>query len=368
MAHKILVLGLGRIGRTIAIDLHSSGQYEVTGVDVNPQCVNQVQANCPDMHVFLISGQDYQSILKEQDVVISALSFVENPKVAEAALAAGCSYFDLTEDVACTQAIKKIASRAKAGQIFMPQCGLAPGFVGILGHSFIHEFDQLDTLKLRVGALPEFPANQMMYNLTWSTEGLVNEYANPCEAIKNGEQTLTEPLEGRELFSISGVDYEAFNTSGGLSNLCNSLQGKVRELNYKTIRYPGHCALMRFLFRDLRLGEVGERREMLLKILETSVAVTQQDFVLISVVATGNSNGSLMQKSRSFYVRHATDNGNTKSAIQLTTASGVCTVVDIMMNKLESDYTIKGFVEQESIEIQTFLSSPFAKVYAQSEL
>lgn len=364
---KILVMGLGRIGLAIAKTLHNSRRYQVSGADVNPVALDGLQNECTGIQTFLIGGGEYAGILQGQHAVISALSFTENPKVAQAALETGCSYFDLTEDVACTQMIKKIALSAQKGQVFMPQCGLAPGFVGILGHSFMHDFEVLDSLKLRVGALPEFPANQMMYNLTWSTEGLVNEYANPCEAIKNGEITLIEPLEGREHFSISGVEYEAFNTSGGLSNLCHSLKGKVRELSYKTIRYPGHCELMRFLFRDLRLGDVGERRDMLLKILDTSVAVTQQDLVLISVVATGYKSAVYRQISRTFLVKH----NKQHSAIQLATASGVCTAMDIVLKKIfnkNQNTEMTGFIEQESITIDEFLANKFASTYAMSEL
>ena len=93
---------------------------------------------------------------------------------------------------------------------------------------------------MRVGALPQFPTNALTYNLTWSTDGLINEYCNPCEAIHDGERMHVLPLEGIEHFSLDGVRYEAFNTSGGLGTLCDTLDGRVRELNYKTIRYQGH--------------------------------------------------------------------------------------------------------------------------------
>ena len=292
---------------------------------------------------------------------MSALSFSDNPKVAQAALENGCSYFDLTEDVRCTKAILEIAKMAKPGQVFMPQCGLAPGFIGILAYSFRKIFDKLDTLKLRVGALPEYPSNRMMYNLTWSTAGLVNEYANPCEAIKNYIPTLIEPLEGREEFSLSGVKYEAFNTSGGLANLCHTLNGEVRELTYKTIRYPGHCDLMRFLFHDLRLGDEGKRRNMLMEILESSVATTTQDLVIISVVATGYVGKRLQQRSRTFLLRHTKQN----SAIQISTATAAVTTLDLIMRD-KKQHT--GFIEQESLDIEDFLSNEFAQAYRDAEL
>ena len=122
---------------------------------------------------------------------------------------------------------------------------------------------------MRVGALPQFPTNELKYNLTWSTDGLINEYCNPCEAIHDGKSIDVLPLEGLEHFSLDGVDYEAFNTSGGLGTLCETLEGQVRELNYKTVRYPGHRDLMAFLMNELRLSE---RRELLKDILENARA------------------------------------------------------------------------------------------------
>jgi saccharopine dehydrogenase-like NADP-dependent oxidoreductase len=358
MAKRIVVLGLGRIGGAIAKLLNDTADYQVLGADINPAALEFFKDEFPTK---LIKNNDFIPILAGQDAVVSALTFNENPLVAKAALQTGCSYFDLTEDVACTEAIKEIAKQAKEHQVFMPQCGLAPGFIGILAYSFNQYFDELDSLKLRVGALPEYPANQMMYNLTWSTEGLVNEYANPCEAIKNHQKCKIEPLEGREVFSISGVEYEAFNTSGGLANLCETLKGKVRDLTYKTIRYPGHCELMRFLFRDLRLGEVGKRREMLMKILESSVAKTAQDLVLISVVATGWQQGIFQQKSRIFLLRHTQH----QSAIQISTSCAVLAAMDLI---LKSDVPRTGFVEQEVLNVDDFLRNKFAKPYKLSEL
>jgi len=358
MTKRIVVLGLGRIGGAIAHLFNGDKRYRVVGADINAETL-KLYAN--QFKTVQIKNNDFSSLLAGQDAVLSALGFKQNPQVAQAALENGCSYFDLTEDVQCTEIIKRIAIKATAGQVFMPQCGLAPGFIGILAYSFRQYFDQMDSLKLRVGALPEYPSNRMMYNLTWSTEGLVNEYANPCEAIKNHKLTLLEPLEGREQFSVSGVEYESFNTSGGLANLCHTLEGQVRELTYKTIRYPGHCDLMRFLVHDLRLGEVGKRRDMLMEILDSSVATTAQDLVLISVVATGYVARKLQQRSRTFLLRHSKQ----QSAIQISTSSAAVATMDLILN---SPKNRQGFVEQEILDIDSLLNNDFAKPYRDAEL
>ena len=138
---------------------------------------------------------------------------------------AGCHYFDLTEDVAATRAIKQLAEGASTA--FMPQCGLAPGFIGIVAHHLAQGFDTLHEVKMRVGALPAFPTNALKYNLTWSVDGLINEYCHPCEAIRGGKNIEVLPLEGLEHFSLDGTEYEAFNTSGGLGTLCETLRRQV---------------------------------------------------------------------------------------------------------------------------------------------
>ena len=208
----------------------------------------------------------------------------------------------------------------------MPQCGLAPGFVSIVAQQLTEGFDSLDSVFMRVGALPQFPSNALMYNLTWSTDGLINEYCNPCEAIHEGRRIEVLPLEGIEHFSLDGVRYEAFNTSGGLGTLCDSLEGRVRELNYKTIRYQGHRDLMAFLIRGLRLYE---RRELLKDILEHAVPVTFQDVVVIFCTVSGQRNGQFVQVSDARKIYGQSIDGEAWSAIQITTAAGICAVVDL---------------------------------------
>ncbi len=121
----------------------------------------------------------------------------------------------------------------------MPQCGLAPGFIGIVAHHLSKRFDVLHEIKMRVGALPAFPTNALKYNLTWSVDGLINEYCHPCDAIRDGERIEMLALEGMEHFSLDGVEYEAFNTSGGLGTLCDTLAGRVRSAGLQIGPLPG---------------------------------------------------------------------------------------------------------------------------------
>lgn len=355
----ILLLGAGKIGGAIARLLADSGDYRVRLADVEARALTRFagHAGIETQRVDVADDHALRDAVAGCRVVISALSYHANPRVAAAALAAGASYFDLTEDVGTTRAVRECAERAADGQVFMPQSGLAPGFINILAHDLTRRFTTLDEVRLRVGALAQFPTGELKYNLTWSTDGLINEYCNPCEAIIDGAKVEVQALEGLEHFALDGVDYEAFNTSGGLGTLWETLAGRVRSLDYKTVRYRGHRDLMQFLIRELRLGE---RREVLKDILERSVPGTQQDVVLIFAVVTGTIDDVFTQVSDARKIYHADRADGTWSGIQITTAHSLCAVVDLhVAGKLPQ----RGFVRQEDVVLSDFLANRFGSVY-----
>jgi len=358
--HSVLLVGAGKIGTAIARFLSASGDYDVLVADQDQQALNRVGkiADVQLMQLDVANPAALSRAVSGRQSVVSAVSFNVNPTIAQATLEAGASYFDLTEDVATTKAIRKIARHAAKGQIFMPQCGLAPGFVSIAANHLAQGFERLEEVRLRVGALPQFPTNEMKYNLTWSTDGLINEYGNPCEAIHEGKMLEVLPLEGLEHFSLDGVDYEAFNTSGGVGTLCETLRGKVRTLNYKTIRYRGHRDLIAFLMNELRLND---RRALLKDILEHSVPMTPQDVVLIFCTVSGTKDGHLMQVTDARKIYAGEYMGARWSAIQMTTACSLCAVLDLHAGGRLPE---KGFVRQEQVELEEYLENRFGKVYA----
>jgi len=361
--HKILLLGAGKIGSSIAAMLQSTGDYDVLVADVDKSALNRLKksAGVKTMEASASDKRDLKTALKSRDTVISACSFNVNPGIAQAALEAGASYFDLTEDRQTTDKVRAISKRAKANQIFMPQCGLAPGFVSIAAYALTRQFDSIEEVRMRVGALPQFPTNEMKYNLTWSTDGLINEYGNPCQAVHDGRLIEVLPLEGLEHFSLDGVDYEAFNTSGGVGTLAETLAGKVRSLDYKTIRYRGHRDLMAFLMNELRMND---HRDLLKEILERAVPVTPQDVVLIFCTVAGRKDGRLTQITDARKVYHGDFFVKGLSAIQITTAASLCAVVDLhATGKLPT----RGFVRQEQVALDAFLNNRFGRCFATAE-
>jgi saccharopine dehydrogenase-like NADP-dependent oxidoreductase len=358
----ILLLGSGIIGRMIARFLVDSGDYRLRVGDIDGESLARLRERVDVETVTLDAAIPAQldAAMRSCDAVISALSFDFNVGVAQAAARAAISYFDLTEDVETSRRVREIADSAQAGQIFMPQCGLAPGFISIVAHHLTKAFDRVDTVFMRVGALPLFPTNSLKYNLTWSTDGLINEYCNPCEAIYDGRRLDVLPLEGLEEFSLDGVRYEAFNTSGGLGTLCETLEGRVRQLNYKTVRYIGHRHLMDVLVNELRLRD---RRDVLKDILEHAVPATFQDVVVTFCTATGERRGQLVQISDARKTYHQQIQGENWSAIQVTTGAAICTVVDLHFAGLLPP---SGFVRQEEVDLDTFLANRFGRYYQHS--
>jgi len=354
-----LLLGAGKIGRMIARFLMDTGDYQLVVGDVCEKALKRVAklTGVDTRRIDAASPAELTAAMEGTQTVISALSFHHNPLVAEAALKAGVSYFDLTEDVATTDAVVEIAKRAAEGQIFMPQCGLAPGFISIVANDLIHWFERVETVRMRVGALPQFPTGELKYNLTWSTDGLINEYCNPCEAIHDGRRINLLPLEGLENFSLDGVRYEAFNTSGGLGTMCDTLAGKVRELDYKTVRYIGHRDLMKVLVNELRMSQ---QREQLKEILERAIPVTFQDVVVTFCTVTGWRKGLLVQKSDARKIYHQRIGDEMWSAIQITTAAGVCAVLDL---HVAGRLPRRGLVRQEQVQLGEFLVNRFGEYY-----
>ena len=357
----VCIVGAGKIGRMIAEFLHRSPNYSVTLADAD--LANLTKAQKAGYNVQQVDASDQAALARALagfDAVVSAAPFFLTPTIAAAAKAAGAHYFDLTEDVAATGAVRELAKDAETA--FMPQCGLAPGFVGIAGASLAATFDRLDTLALRVGALPLYPTNALKYNLTWSTDGLINEYCNPCDVIEDGHPAKAAPLEDLDVISVDGTDYECFNTSGGLGTLTETLAGQARRVSYRTIRYPGHRDIIKLLLNDLGLAR---RRDLLRDVFETALPRTDQDVVLVFCTATGWIDGEYREQS--FINKSVAQEigGKTWSAIQITTASGVCGVMDLMRRGQLPD---TGFVRQEEVALADFMATEFGRNYGKGAL
>ncbi|MEP3296266.1 MAG: saccharopine dehydrogenase C-terminal domain-containing protein [Pseudoruegeria sp.] len=348
---KIAVLGLGKVGTLAAELLHGSG-FEVTGIDV----VERSDLPFPVQALDLTHTSGVEAVFAQHDAVLSCLPFNLNIPLAEIAHSTGIHYFDLTEDVPTTNRVIELSKTSKG--LMAPQCGLAPGFIGIVGASLIAQLDDCRSCKMRVGALPQNPTGLMGYSFNWSPEGVVNEYLNDCEVLENGERKMVSPMEWLEDIYIDGMKLEAFTTSGGLGTMCETYQGKIDNIDYKTMRYPGHANLMNFFFHELLMRD---RRKDAGEILINAKPPVEDDIVYVHAAAEGTIEGKLQRGEFVRGYRPVEVAGKQRTAISWTTAGSVVAIIELVRDgALQST----GFLKQEEVDFDAFLATPTGGLYA----
>ncbi len=348
---KIAVLGLGRVGTLAARLLHQGG-FEVTGFDSRaPQETTAVPVRVAD----LASDDGVRVATQGFDAVLSCLPYRLNRRVAAAAHARGIHYFDLTEDVPTTRDIIELGRTSRG--VMAPQCGLAPGFVGIVGAAQVAAFDECRSLRLRVGALPQHPTGLMGYAFNWSPEGVVNEYLNDCEVIEGGVRKMVSSMEWHETLYVDGVMLEAFTTSGGLGTICETFHGKVANVDYKTMRYPGHMRLMNFFFHELLMRE---RRELAGEILTNAKPPVNDDVVYIHVSSEGRRDGRLQRREFVRAYRPIELVGRMQTAIAWTTSASAVAVIELVRDGVLPQ---RGFLKQEEVPFGRFLATATGRLF-----
>lgn len=348
---NVLVIGMGKVGSLVGTLLHHS-DFNVSGLDAHQRGGLPFKVNVGDV----TDSDALLEHLEGMDAVVSCLPYNLNLPVAMGAHKKGIHYFDLTEDVPTTKAILELSESSKG--VMAPQCGLAPGFIGIVGASLAKSFSDLRSIELRVGALPQHPRGLLGYAFNWSPAGVVNEYLNDCEVIKDGKVMFVPAMEDIETIFINGMQLEAFTTSGGLGTMCETFSGRVRDLNYKTMRYPGHCELMRFFFGELHMKE---DREAAGKILVNAKPPVNEDVVYVHAAVEGYKDGEL---ARDEFVQGYTPleiGGKKWRAISWTTAASICAVVEMVNDGVLPQ---QGFVKQEEIPLEHFLKTKNGSLYS----
>ena len=347
---SVLVLGLGKVGLLVASMLHEAG-FKVTGADVDFH--EEVPFSAISLNVN--STDELANAMKGFDAVVSCLPYFFNLGVATVACELGIHYFDLTEDVPTTKAIINMSHSSAA--VMAPQCGLAPGIIGIVGASLAKKFKKVRSIKLRVGALPCHPTGLLSYAFNWSPAGVVNEYLNDCSVIEDGVHKWVSPLEWVEKLVINGIQLEAFTTSGGLGTMCETYAGIVDNLDYKSIRYPGHAKLMNFFFHELHMRD---DRKKAGEILVNAKPPVSEDVVYVHASAEGWHQGELEREEfvRAYYP--LTISGRHWRAISWTTAASLCAVIELVNNGSLPD---KGFIKQEDIPLEKFLQTKHGRLY-----
>lgn len=306
---KFLVLGSGMMGFALAHDLaRSEGTTSVTLADIDLERAQRAASRIRHGRVvpLRLDVSDEASVaalMREHDGAAAAVSYRFNESLTRAAIKASRHLVDLggNDEVVARQ--RRLDGEARrAGVTIIPNCGLAPGLINVIAAGSVAEFDTVESLHLRVGGLPQHPRPPLNYQITFSVEGLLNEYSGKAEVLRRGRRVLVDALTEVETihFSPPFGAMEAFITTGGASLLPELFEGKVQELDYKTIRYPGHCERFKALM-DLGFGSndpiqmgsnIFTEREVFSELLRRKLPETGQDVVLLLATTKGLKDGN----------------------------------------------------------------------------
>ncbi len=357
---KILVLGAGRMGHGAVYDLvHNSPKVEsVTVADFDFKKAEQIaEAVGTDKvtahHIDVSNYADVVELMKNHDSAISCVNYWYNAELSKAAIETKTNFCDLggnnyivDEQLAMDEAAKN------AGINLIPDCGLAPGMVSILAMHGAKQFDEIEEIHIRVGGLPQKPKTLLEYQLVFSVEGLINEYIEVARVIRDGKISEVESMT--EIESLEFTDFpplEAFQTSGGTSTLPDTFLGKIKQLDYKTIRYAGHCEKFKTMI-DLGLCSSDEimidyvkisPRKILANLLTTYLPADEPDYVLVRLEFVGTKDGET--KRLKFDIVDKQDSQTGLSAMMRTTAFPASIIAQMMAN---GDVLMRGATPQEN--------------------
>ena len=366
---KILVLGAGRMGHGAVYDLaYNSPEVEsVTVADFDLAKAEEAAAKVGSSKVAArqIDASDYSAVvelMREHDSAISCVNYWYNVDLSKAAIETGTNFCDLGGNNYIVDEQLALDEEAKnAGINIIPDCGLAPGMVSILAMHGADRFDELKEIHIRVGGLPQDPKPPLDYQLVFSVEGLINEYIEVARVIRGGEIKEIESMTELENLSFENFPaLEAFQTSGGTSTLPDTFLGKIRELDYKTIRYAGHCDKFKTMI-DLGLCSSEEivvdfikvkPRKVLGELLQKHLPADEPDYVLVRLEFVGNINGET--KSLRYDIVDKFDEEANLSAMMRTTAFPASIVAQMMA---KGDVRERGATPQEkAIDADKFVA------------
>ena len=352
---KVAILGAGQIGRavykilsTIHKDIDSfvidsnRNSISILGTGTH-RVINLNDIDVPDLAKFLFDQRVTH--------VISALPFFLNEKAALASYTSNCHYIDFTEDDIMADRVQEIFKKSKLHCAV--KCGLAPGFINYIGHNLITKIESPKSLLISVGALPRmvsYSPNQpeLSYNLTWSIDGLVNEYIRPCRIRRNGNIEEVPPLTGQIKVVLDGTEYEAAYTSGGVGSLIHELKS-VPNVCYMTLRYPGHYRYVREVIQD-KFNNFEEIK----KVFQDKFPTTDDDVIVVYAEVLGHDRGQLTKTS--YYNKFYGVDGLT--GIQATTAGSGVAILELMLSG-----KISGIINHADIKLEDFISTKSSSKY-----
>jgi saccharopine dehydrogenase-like NADP-dependent oxidoreductase len=349
---NVSIVGAGEIGVAMARTLSKSGEFSIQVIDRSEEALSRLQQMEIDASVKAVRhGEDLQTYLRGQDVVVAAVPEPAVADVAQAAARAGVHYLDFTCPRPETQAILNPLSKHRA---VFSGCGVSPGLIGNVTCGLLKSFSPVTDVIMRVGAIPRYPTNRLGYGQIWNVDGLIDEYTRPSAAIRDGQSVLLTPLEDYGRLSIDGVSYEEFITSGGVEALSIFSHAAPKNLTFKTIRYPGHLDYIRFMLDDLNLRH---RRDMLRSLLYNGLPVIEDDILLLVVTARGYRGRLPTERTMSYRFAPNKDVGPFNALISGATGYAAALLSMLSQGKIEPH----GHVEHHLIDTDALLASPFLR-------
>lgn len=345
---RVAILGAGRVGTALALQLQQQAGFAVRLADF----LDEAQAFAAEQglvckQVDAQQASDIRDFIAGADAVVAALPAAACVPVARVAAELGIAYLDLTDESAALDEIRQLALTARAP--FVPQCGLSPGIVSTLVLEMLSRFGTATEVVIRTGTLPRHATNRLGYGLTWNVRATVDEYMNPAVAVADGSLVRLPPLTEHESLWLDGRPYEAFVAG----NVPVGLAGRAGRIVAKSLRYPGHLDLIRFLVDDFKLAQ---RPDILERLMLNGLPDTDDDEFVIAITARGVTGYRHRELTRVWRALPATIGNVEVGAMRFAAAAHVAAVLDLLrLGRLPAN----SLVAQEDLPAAELLASPF---------
>ncbi len=349
---KVSIFGAGKIGTALAVTLSKNADFSLEIIDRSEEALDSLRAMQLDATLRTFRHpEDLPALLSGQDVAVAAVPETAVSEIARAAARANVHYLDFS--CAGTQTREMLAALSGQRAVFTG-CGVSPGMIGNIACGLLEESFGVTDLTIRVGAVPRFPTNRLGYGQIWNVDGLIDEYTRPSAAIRDGRPVMLAPLEEHGKLSIDGVNYEEFITSGGVGDLSIFSHSSLKNVTFKTIRYPGHLDYMRFLLDDLGLRS---RRDMLRSLLCNGLPVIEDDILLLMVTARGSR--GRQPSERTVCYRFSPDAKKGPFNALTSVATGYAATLLSMLQR--DEIPSSGVIEHHRLDTEALQSSAFLK-------
>lgn len=370
MKAKVFIAGAGGIGEAVGLILSQFNVFEaeIFYGDISEKSISGAiqfvtegctrQANLHGIQMPLEGSNDaMDAALRECDIILDCLPGSQAPRMAALARRFGCHYANLTEYVQETKDVIEISR--DADKAFVLQTGLAPGFINVLAHRLYEEFlrdygnEIVDSMTMKVGAISKNAPSPHYYAFTWSPIGVATEYLKDAEIVRDFKKIKVPALSGRERIIIDGDEYEDNFTSGGAADFPDAFAGKIKDLDYKTLRYPGHYEWVKNTLSTI--GHAEDKIQALQDIMLDNIPSVEDDVVVVYASVQGKDTlGRLRRKERSYKIFPSMVGNKKLRAIQTTTAAPLCEVAYMMLT-----HDWKGTILQSRLSTEVFLNGPF---------